>query len=256
MRKILLVDDDFEIISILQDYLEEHDLMVFTNNTGDNVIEQIIQNEPNIVVLDVNLKGNSGFDILRKIKSNPLTNFIPVVMLTGESTQNSQIEGLTSGADDYIIKPFNLNVLYARLLTAFKRSLIRTRTKFDQINLLNHLINIYTKRGYDIFSKMNNHFDDSPFNWNAYTPDLIICKKNKTRVFLFESAQSILEEAFLKRLEEISLLKYNEKKVEANLVVRSRETYKQCREIINEYRFNIKMKLITKKMKLRKVIKE
>lgn len=256
MRKILIVDDDAEILSILKEYLEELNIIVLMNNTGKGVVEQILREEPHVVILDVNILDISGFDVLRDIRSNPLISFLPVIMLTGQKGENEQIEGLSSGADDYVTKPFDLNVLYARILSVFRRSLMITRTKYDQANLLNHMIHVYLKRNYQVYSKLNNRFDDHPDDWKGFVPDLIIVKKNKVRVFLIESAQTILEETFLKRLEELNMMKYNGQAVDANLVVRSRETYLQCREIIAEYGYQIKIKLITKSSKTRKVPKE
>ena len=244
MRKILIVDDDVYILKVLKEMLESHNLTVYTNSTGDNVIEQILQHEPHIIILDVNLNHNNGFDILRNIRRNLLISFIPVIMLTGIVNQNSQIEGLTSGADDYVTKPFGLNVLYARILAIFRRLLVKTRTKYDQINLLHHMVNIYIKRNYQIYTKFLDRYEDHPPQWQGFVPDLIISKKNKTRALVFESAQSILEEPFIKRLEQMSLL--NKDDIEPILVVRSKETLKQCNEIINEYRFNINVKKINR----------
>ena len=256
MRKILLVDDDKDILEILKDFLEEHQIEVFTNNTGYGVIEQILRQEPNVVILDVNLLDNSGFDILRDIRSNPLTSFLPVIMLTGQKDENAQIEGLSSGADDYVLKPFDLNVLYARILSVFRRSLISTRTRYDQLNLLNHMILVYQKRQYQVFTKLNEKFDSHPSGWKGFVPDLIIMKRNKLRVFLLETAQTILEENFLKRLEELTYLRYKDIKIESNIIVRSKETYRQCYEIIKEYGYDIKIKLITKSVKSGRIMLE
>jgi CheY-like chemotaxis protein len=256
MQKILLVDDDSEILMLVKEFLKEHEISVIFNDTGNNVIDQILLEEPDVVILDVNLVAKSGFDILRDIRSNPFTEFLPVIMLTGLKDENNQIEGLTSGADDYIIKPFDLNILHARLLAIFRRSLLTTRTKYDQRNLLNHLIGIYSRRHYQIFTKLNNLYESYPQGWLGFVPDLIIRKKNKLRLFLLESAQSILEENFIKRLEKIAGIHYQNLKTEANIIVRSKETYRHCHDIIKEYGFDIKIKLITKSTKPTKVPEE
>jgi len=249
MRRIYLVDDDKSFLEILRDFFESQELQVFTNNTGENVVQELLKYEPDVVLLDVSMPTNNGFDILRQIRKNALINKIPIIMVTGEEDPNSQIEGLTSGADDYVLKPFDLNVLYARVLNLFERTLVRTRTKFDQINLINQLLQIYSKRNYQVYSKMIERFENFPTNWKGFVPDLIIRKKDKLRAFQFESAQSILEESFLKRMEELSNLKLVNDKIEVNLVVRSKETLHQCERIAHEYGYKIKFKLMNKKIK-------
>ncbi|MFP4548205.1 MAG: response regulator transcription factor [Fidelibacterota bacterium] len=253
MNKIFLVDDDTELLELLQDFLINHDFEVMTNNDGKNVLEQISKFEPSLVVLDVNLPDADGFDILRIIRSNALTASIPVIMLTGEDGVNSQVKGLTSGADDYVLKPFDLNVLYARILNLLKKNIEQTRTKYDQKNLLNHLITIYSKRNYDIYTKHSRRFPDYPSNWNGLIPDLVIIKKNKKcRAFLLESAQSILEERFLRELEKLSVTTWKNELVEGNIVVRSKESLKKCQDIFKEYGFKFKIKLITKSKRRRR----
>lgn len=249
MKKIYIVDDDQSFLDILKDYFGEQSLEVITNNSGDNILSELLRYEPDAVLLDVSMPQNNGFDILRVIRNHALLSNIPIIMVTGESDSNSQIEGLTSGADDYVLKPFDLNVLYARILNLFERTLVKTRTKFDQINLINQMIRIYSKRNYKVYSKLLESFENCPVNWKGFVPDLIIRKKEKIRVFQFESAQSILEENFLKRLEELSNLTFLNDKLEINLVLRSKDTLYQCQRIVREYGYKIKFKLMNKKIK-------
>ncbi|MEA3522312.1 MAG: hypothetical protein U9R50_05010, partial [Campylobacterota bacterium] len=109
---------------------------------------------------------------------------------------------------------------------------------------------------YTVFSKFSNRVEEHPNDWKGFVPDLIIMKKNKVRCFIFETAQSILEEQFLKRAEQLSHVSYKDFKIEPNLVIRSKETYRQCAEILKEYEFNIKIKLMKKSTKPKKVLRE
>jgi len=228
-----------------------------TNDDGKNILEQISKFEPNLVVLDVNLPDTNGFDILRIIRTNALTTALPVIMLTGEDDVNSQVKGLTSGADDYVLKPFDLNVLYARILNLLNKSLEKTRTKYDQKNLLNHLITLYSKRNYEIYTKHSRKFPDYPPDWNGIIPERIIIKKDKKcRAFLLESAQSIIDENFIKKLEKFSATTWKNELVEGNIVVRSKESMKKCQDIFKEYGFNFKIKIITKSKRRRRYLAE
>ncbi|MBN2279879.1 MAG: response regulator [Candidatus Marinimicrobia bacterium] len=249
MQKIYLIDDDDSFLELLKNFFEEQQFEVFTNLSGENIIPDLMKFEPDIVLLDVSMPGTNGFDILRQIRTNVLLSMIPIIMVTGESDPNSQIEGLTSGAEDYIVKPFDLNVLYARVLKTLQKTIVKTRTKFDQINLLASLISIYKKRNYQIFSKLMENYENYPPSWEGFIPDLIIVKKDKIRAFQFESAQSILDESFIKRMEELSDLRRVNPKIEPTVVVRSRETMHQTENIAREYGYKIKFKLIDKKFK-------
>ncbi len=247
MRKILLVDDDKDVLDVMIQFFKEHDLDVIYSLTGEDAVELIFANSPDLVVLDVNLPGINGLDVLRNIKSNKIISFIPVIMLTGQDSAHSQVDGLTSGADDYVTKPFDLSVLYARMLTVFRRTLVRTRLKYDQYNLLRYLIGIYKKRKYEIFTKLLSGFPDSPIEWNGFVPDFIIMKKNKLRCFVFETSQTILEESFLDRAQSLhDLLNQDYKNIESIIVVRTQENYHTVKKIISEYGYNVNVKLIKK----------
>ncbi len=249
MRKIFLVDDDSEILYILKEFFTEHDIEVDMNQTGHHVVEDVLRFAPDAIILDVNLPKKNGFDILKEIRQNALTAFLPVIMLTGNNDADSKIEGLTAGADDYVTKPFDLNVLYARVLNLFKKNNSSTRKKYDQVNLLNHLKSVYARRKYEVFSRFLNNLDDHPKGWQGFVPDMIILKKNKLRAFSIETAQSIIEEDFLKRLEALSTLQYKNKPVDSSIIVRSKTVYKKCITILKENHIKLAVKIIKKRKK-------
>lgn len=247
MRKILAIDDDAAIREVIESYFQARQMEVTTLEDGSTAIETIIQFEPDVILLDVNLPGKSGMDLLTKFKEHPIVSKIPVIMLTGQSAPTSQINGLVSGADDYVTKPFDLNILYARVLSVMRRTLKQSRQKYTEMNLLRYLIKRYSKRDYVIYTKYIDEYDNHPEYWKAFVPDLIIERGNKYRCFLFESTQSIIEEAFLERLKALAnTINLWHKPVELTVIVRMKENETVVKRIIEEHKLPINVKLIKK----------
>ncbi|MDD5765640.1 MAG: response regulator transcription factor [Candidatus Marinimicrobia bacterium] len=249
MRKIIVVDDDPGILDLVTEYLEQHNLKILTVSEGLKVVALAIKEEPDLIILDIDLPDIDGFQVLNKLKERPITAFIPVIMLTGNVSSDFQVTGLVSGADDYVTKPFDLNVLYARVLSALRHSLISTRQKQDQFNLLYFLIRSYSKRGYTCYTKLIQEYPAKPGNWIGYIPDLIIEKKDKIRCFNFETTQSLLEEPLLDRLTSMSDLAFsNSKYMESTIIVRTKDNYKIVDKIIKENGLKLTAKLIKRHM--------
>ena len=93
-------------------------------NSGEAGLREAAENPPDLVLLDLMLPGLDGLNVCRKLKSNPGTEYIPVIMLTAKGEDQDVVSGLEVGADDYITKPFSPRVLLARV-----RSVIRRRNK-------------------------------------------------------------------------------------------------------------------------------
>jgi len=245
MIKILLVDDDEELTEVIKEYMEDQDAEVTVLNSGQQVMQTVKKLKPDVILLDIILPDTTGIQLLKNIRQDPLTSFIPVIMLTGQSSVDSQVEGLAEGADDYITKPFDLNVLYARILSIQRRYKKNTRTKYDQINLLNYLIGVYSNRQYTIYTQLLDEYDDHPDDWIYIIPDLIIQKQDKTRFFNFESHQSILEEQFIDRAKKFAEIQdqYNDN-CEGNIIVRTKKTGREASDIMDEYDISLNIKLI------------
>lgn len=247
LRKILTIDDDADIRDIIQTFFESRQMEVKTLAEGSHALETVIQFEPDVIILDINLPGKSGMELLKIFKDHPLAAQIPVIMLTGQQAPTMQVNGLVSGADDYVTKPFDLNILYARVISVMRRSLKQSREKYTEMNLLRYLIRRYTKRDYIIYTKYFEEYDDHPRYWNAFVPDLIIEKGKKYRCFLFESTQSLLEETFLDRMKSVAdIIRMWHRPVEINIVVRTKENDRVARRIIEENNLPINIKLIKK----------
>lgn len=122
---VLIVDDDARLRELLTQYLEGYGYTVNTLPSGEGLLDEIRENPPEIIILDIMMPGKDGLEVLRDIR--PHSN-IPVIMLTAKGEDTDRIVGLELGADDYISKPFNPRELLARIKAVLRRSgdLIRT----------------------------------------------------------------------------------------------------------------------------------
>jgi len=122
-EKILVADDEDAILMGLGDLLASEGFRVVTARDGREAIERYAAERPDMVVLDVMMPGASGYDVCREIRrKDPLT---PVLMLTAKSEEVDKVVGLELGADDYIVKPFGVSELVARVHAALRRSRAR-----------------------------------------------------------------------------------------------------------------------------------
>jgi two-component system, OmpR family, alkaline phosphatase synthesis response regulator PhoP len=122
--KILVVDDEKDITDSLGISLESEGYKVVKANTGHDAIEKARVEIPDLILLDIMLPDMNGYEITNKLRKDPLTKLIPIIMLTGRGGLNDKIEGLDLGADDYITKPFNVRELKARVRTVLRRSMV------------------------------------------------------------------------------------------------------------------------------------
>ena len=121
-RKVLIVDDEFAIRDMLRMALEIADFDCFEAENIQAAYQIIVDDKPDIVLLDWMLPGGSGLELLRRLKRNDATRDIPVIMLTAKTTEDNVIQGLDVGADDYITKPFAPRELLARIRALLRRS--------------------------------------------------------------------------------------------------------------------------------------
>jgi adenylate cyclase len=126
--KILIVDDSTDILEILTDLLEAHGYKICTAGTGPDALAQIEREHPDLVLLDVMMPGMTGYEVCSRIRANPATVFLPVIILTGADANLERIKGIEAGADDFLNKPPNHPELLARV-----RSLIRIKQLHDTV---------------------------------------------------------------------------------------------------------------------------
>jgi DNA-binding response OmpR family regulator len=121
MPRILVVDDDKQIVRLVQSYLERASYQVLTAYDGETALHTIRRERPDLVVLDLMLPNRDGWEVTRTIRSDPGLASLPIIMLTARVEDTDKIVGLELGADDYIAKPFNPHEVVARVRAVLRR---------------------------------------------------------------------------------------------------------------------------------------
>jgi two-component system, OmpR family, alkaline phosphatase synthesis response regulator PhoP len=122
VRSIIIVEDDEDIADSIRYNLEREGFRVRIAVTGEDAVNLILSGPPNLILLDLNLPGMSGFEICRRLRAESPTAKIPIVMLTARADETDKVLGLNMGADDYVTKPFSMRELVARINAALRRS--------------------------------------------------------------------------------------------------------------------------------------
>lgn len=115
MQKILIVDDNYDNIDLINDILESMDYDILTAMEGQTALEIAGRDHPDLIILDVNMPGMSGFEVVEHLKKDEATQSIPVIMLTALSDIENRVHAMTLGAEDYLTKPFSPRELIARV---------------------------------------------------------------------------------------------------------------------------------------------
>ena len=118
--RILIVEDEWEVASLIKNGLEEYDFEVDIAGHAMEAQQQLAEHEYDTVILDVNLPVINGFDLCRMIRNKFDT--LPILMLTAFGSTDSKVNGFDAGADDYLVKPFEFRELVARLRALIRRS--------------------------------------------------------------------------------------------------------------------------------------
>ncbi len=163
--KLLIVDDDKDICKMLKDYFELLGYLVYTVSTGMEALEQMAVS-PDLMLLDINMPEMDGIEVCKRIRSHVN---IPIIFLTAKVEEQDKINGLMAGGDDYIIKPFSLDELSARVVAHLRRE-ERGKEKKNIFLSGDFLINYYdrsvmienniislTKTEFDIIEFLSSH---------------------------------------------------------------------------------------------------
>jgi len=164
ISRVLVVDDDPEICSLLKDYLEQHKLGVDTVLSGSALFNLYPKLDFDIIILDIMMPGDDGFEVCRKIRQHSQ---VPIIMLTAGSDETDRIIGLELGADDYMSKPFNPRELLARIKAVLRRTEVSTiESKNTQYHFGDWILNSE--------SRMLNHVDGIEVPLNSSEFDLLL----------------------------------------------------------------------------------
>jgi DNA-binding response OmpR family regulator len=119
-KNILIIEDDEQSRQVVRLAMQSQSYLLTEAKTGDEGLEVARSNEPDLILLDVNMPGMSGLDVCRKLRAEG--SLVPIIMLTAKSDTIDKVVGLEVGADDYITKPFEVRELLARIGAHLRRS--------------------------------------------------------------------------------------------------------------------------------------
>ena len=119
--KIVVIEDEEDILEVIAYNLKREGFDVTTSTSGEDGLAKIERSAPNLVILDLMLPEIDGLDLCRKLKADPVTQGVPIIMVTAKGEESDVVLGLGMGADDYMVKPFSLAELSARLRALMRR---------------------------------------------------------------------------------------------------------------------------------------
>jgi DNA-binding response OmpR family regulator len=122
VKKLLVVDDEKDMIELVRYKFEKEGYSVLTADSGERALEITAKEQPNAIVLDIMMPGLDGLDVLRSLRSDARTASLPVILLTAKGEEADRIVGLELGADDYVVKPFSPRELLARVKAVLRRT--------------------------------------------------------------------------------------------------------------------------------------
>lgn len=120
-KTILVVEDEKDILQLVTLYLGKEGFRVVTAMTGLDVLKQVAQEKPDLIVLDLMLPEMDGLEVCKRVRANTETAMVPIIMLTAKAEESDTVIGLELGADDYVTKPFSPKALTARVKALLRR---------------------------------------------------------------------------------------------------------------------------------------
>ena len=145
--RVLIADDIEANRQVLKHFLLDMGYTILEAGNGKEALEMILKERPDIIILDIMMPEMDGIEVCRISKSNPQTKMIPIIIITALSDENNHLNALNSGADDFLIKPFNIHFLKARLKSLLALKLMndmnleyQERLKKSNVDLLNQLV--------------------------------------------------------------------------------------------------------------------
>lgn len=184
MNKVLIIDDDRELCTLIKQSVLSENIEADFCNAGKEGLEKLKEKEYQLVILDVMMPGMDGFETLEQIRKESR---LPILMFTSKNDSASKVRGLRAGADDYLTKPFDMDELIARIV-----SLIRRYTRFNQQDVMLQQLDFDGLR-IDLENRSitttNGTFELPPKEFDL----LLFCAKNQGKIL---TKQRIYEEVW------------------------------------------------------------
>ncbi len=122
MKRVCIVEDEPDIANLVARNLRKEQFEVSVFHDGESFLRMVDEKLPDLVVLDLMLPGIDGLDVCREMRSNERTRSVPIIILTAKGTELDIVLGLELGADDYVVKPFSIRELIARVKAVMRRA--------------------------------------------------------------------------------------------------------------------------------------
>jgi len=216
-QTVLLIEDDPDFRAYLKNLMHD-DYDIYEADNAETGFAAVIDHGPDIVVSDVVLKGMSGIEFCSKMKESPSFSHIPVILLTGSFSPEIKLKGIECGADDYITKPFEKDLLIARINSILKGRNLLKKFFINEITLKQHQLKIpaeYT----DFISKciaiIEKHLEDDEFTIGQFTLAI-----GMSRSKLFRNIKSISGLSIAEFIRYIRLRKAGQLMIESDMQIR------------------------------------
>jgi len=168
--KMLIIDDNDEIRNFLTDEFSQY-FMVYTAENGKSGLQKTIETNPDLIICDVMMPEMDGFEVTRRLREDFQTCHIPIILLTAQSSSDQQLEGIRSGADAYITKPFSMKYLVARVFKLIElREQLKKRFSSEYVLEGNLITTIdKDKEFFNLINKiLEEHISDSQFSVDRF----------------------------------------------------------------------------------------
>ncbi|HXX93383.1 MAG TPA: response regulator transcription factor [Planctomycetota bacterium] len=131
--KVLIVDDEKDLVKLVRYNLEREGYEVLAATTGESGLAMALAHSPRVVILDRMMPGLDGLEVCRQLRQQPRATYLPILLLTAKATEEDRVAGLEAGGDDYITKPFSPRELVARIKAVLRRAPSRASQDVYQV---------------------------------------------------------------------------------------------------------------------------
>jgi len=136
MTKVLIVEDEAGLVTLLKYNLEKHGFETVEAMDGKVVMQTVLSERPDLILMDWMLPNVSGVDLCREIRQHPEVKLTPIIMVTARAEEADKVRGLSYGADDYMTKPFSVPELIARIQALLRRAVVKAPAKVLKAGIL------------------------------------------------------------------------------------------------------------------------
>ncbi len=192
-QTLLIVDDNEQIRAYIAEIFEEK-FMIYEAGTGEEGLKLANQHAPDLIISDIVMPGSGGIELCNSIKESPALGHIPVILLTGSSSSETKLKGVEHGADDYITKPFEKDLLIARVANLLKNRNTLQRYFYNEITLQKNPLKISTE--YKEFLErciaiVEEHLEEDDFNIKRLAIEIGMSHSNLYKRVKSISGQSV-----------------------------------------------------------------